>query len=337
MANISENLQTLNEAKLAIKTAIENKGQDLTNVPFTQYAEKIAAIESGTSSAYTISDMLRNRNGRSCTSLFQYCADLTTEQLKEALDANPDFAPTKTDDMFNGCTSLVEVPKFDTSKVTAIARMFASCPNLKKVPDVIEVGNSSTASPTSMFMECHALEEAPYIDFSQHKSTVFQMFQNCRSLKTIPCYDFSKSTALYFFLLGCTSLEVVPAIDLRSVTGRVDSIVYGCSALKEIWFRNIGVSIQLGANNWGTKLTVESLLHIIKELRNMNAARTLTIATVNIDKIKDIYVRLIDITDEMRAEDDLIDVKLPFEVCESTDEGAMLITDYVALKNWSLA
>ena len=38
----------------------------------------------------------------------------------------------------------------------------------------------------------------------------------------------------------------------------------------------------------------------------------------------------------MRAEDDLIDEKLPFEVCESADEGGMLTTDYVGLKNWSI-
>jgi hypothetical protein len=47
MATIAENLQTLNETKQAIKTAIEEKGQDLSGVPFTAYAEKIAEIKSG--------------------------------------------------------------------------------------------------------------------------------------------------------------------------------------------------------------------------------------------------------------------------------------------------
>ena len=46
METIAENLQVLNEAKLAIKSAIEEKGQDLTDVPFTAYASKIAEISS---------------------------------------------------------------------------------------------------------------------------------------------------------------------------------------------------------------------------------------------------------------------------------------------------
>jgi hypothetical protein len=47
MATMEENLIALNEAKANIKSAIESKGQDLTNVPFTQYADKINAISGG--------------------------------------------------------------------------------------------------------------------------------------------------------------------------------------------------------------------------------------------------------------------------------------------------
>jgi hypothetical protein len=51
MGTIAENLTALQNAKTAIKAAIEKKGQSLTNVPFTQYASKIEAIK--TSSAPT--------------------------------------------------------------------------------------------------------------------------------------------------------------------------------------------------------------------------------------------------------------------------------------------
>ena len=38
----------------------------------------------------------------------------------------------------------------------------------------------------------------------------------------------------------------------------------------------------------------------------------------------------------MRASDILVDRKLPFEVCNSTDSGAMTISEYLALKNWQI-
>lgn len=44
---ISDKLQELIRIKQDIKTAIENKGVDLTDVPFTEYAEKIDEIETG--------------------------------------------------------------------------------------------------------------------------------------------------------------------------------------------------------------------------------------------------------------------------------------------------
>ena len=44
MATLAENLLSLNEAKQAIKTAIESKGQDLTGVSFTEYSKAIDKI-----------------------------------------------------------------------------------------------------------------------------------------------------------------------------------------------------------------------------------------------------------------------------------------------------
>lgn len=44
MATIAENLLELQQVKTDIKTAIKSKGQDLTDVPFTEYADKINLI-----------------------------------------------------------------------------------------------------------------------------------------------------------------------------------------------------------------------------------------------------------------------------------------------------
>lgn len=47
MATIAENLQTIINIKADIKTAIENKGVDMSNTPFTEYSTKIDEISSG--------------------------------------------------------------------------------------------------------------------------------------------------------------------------------------------------------------------------------------------------------------------------------------------------
>lgn len=111
---------------------------------------------------------------------------------------------------------------------------------------------------------------------------------------------------------------------------------YNCKALTTCLLKNIKVNLTVGSgSSYGRLLTVESLLHLIQELINVNTSRTLTIGTTNLKKINTTYVKLVDITDEMRTEDPYVDQKLPFEVCKSTDEGAMLLTTtYVALKNW---
>ena len=43
--SISNNINILKQIKANLKNAIESKGEDLTNVPFTNYSKKIDAIE----------------------------------------------------------------------------------------------------------------------------------------------------------------------------------------------------------------------------------------------------------------------------------------------------
>ena len=135
----------------------------------------------------------------------------------------------------------------------------------------------------------------------------------------------------------CSALTSVPQFDVRNVVN-LGNTFWACRALTDVRIRNIKANLQVGnGTSWGHLLTVDSLVHLIYELRDTGSSKTLTVGSANLEKLADVYVKLIDITDEMRVEDDLIDEKLPFVICESTDEGAILITDYVAAKNWALA
>lgn len=176
---------------------------------------------------------------------------------------------------------------------------------------------------------------------TENSSSFSHMFGNCTSLEVVPLLDTRKGVIFAGMFAGCLKLRVIPAYDTRNTkkyaaTAFTD-FVANCKALEEVWLKNITSNLQVGSGtSYGHLLTVDSLIHLIYELRDTGSMLNLTVGSANLEKLTNVYVKTIDITDEMRAEDDLVDEKLPFVVCESADEGAMPILDYVALKNWQV-
>ena len=114
-----------------------------------------------------------------------------------------------------------------------------------------------------------------------------------------------------------------------STTLNVDNIGKKCKYLNRQLI-NIKIDIQIGSDtSWGHLIQKDCLIQIISELiKPASGTHTLTIGSANIAKLADTYVKLLD--------DDGSE-KYPFVVCESTDEGAMLISDYCTAKSWNLA
>jgi hypothetical protein len=128
------------------------------------------------------------------------------------------------------------------------------------------------------------------------------------------------------FISGCIDLITIEGLDLNSATN-VSSMLYQTKKLENLTLYNIRISIQIGGGNYYSNvLTVESLVHTIRELCKVSSA-TLTIGADNLAKIADLYCKVLDSEDE----------KMPFELCESTEDGAMLITEYALLKGWNIA
>jgi surface protein len=214
-----------------------------------------------------------------------------------------------------------------------------------------------------MFRYCASLESIPLLNTSQ-ATNFSNMFYACKKIKVLPAIDTSKGNLLEYFCHSCISLEeflgfntrnatyfngmfyscenlVSVELDMRNATSAT-SIFTGNESLTNLVLKNIKTNVQIGKgsneyNAWGTLLTVDSLVNTCYELRDTGSQKTLTMGSANLEKLANVYVREIPITDAMREADDLIDEKLPFERCESTDEGATLISDYVLLKNWKLA
>jgi hypothetical protein len=198
----------------------------------------------------------------------------------------------------------------NTHNCTSFTRMFDSC---KKLGGNVSLDVASCKNLTSTFDGAAQATDEPLIVELLNSGNVISFtgtFRNAYRLSTV-------------------------SADLRSATN-TSSMFAGCSDLANLTLKNIKTSLAV-SDAGGTKLTVDSLIGLCYELRDTGVVQTLTIKSTNLEKLANVYVRSIEITEEMRAEDDLIDEKLPFEVCESTDEGAMLIRDYVQTKNWTLA
>ena len=168
-------------------------------------------------------------------------------------------------------------------------------------------------------------------------------------LTELPLINTKKVKNLMWCLDYLMNVRVIPAWDLRNATLNTYYFIRYAYNLEEIWVKNITARIVIGyTNEWGTKIKKECLIHTLYECRDTGSANTLYVSYASSEILDSVYVRTIPITDEMRERftitegvvienDDLIDEKLPFVVCESTDEGAIPIKQYALLKNWQIA
>ena len=281
------------------------------------------------SSIRSFEDVLHYHDTSNVTNMagmFQNCDYLTTVPLFDTSNV------TDMHEMFYGCCDLTAVPLFDTSNVTNMARMFQSCGHLTTVP---LFDTSNVTDMDEMFYGCYELTAVPLFDTS-NVTYMAGMFQNCEHLTTVPLFDTSNFTTMYRMFHSCYELTAVPEFDMKHCW-HVTEMFQNCKGLTECRIRNIVASITVGSGTtYGHLLTLDSLIHLIRELI-VGSTQRLTVGSANLNKLANVYVRTIAITDDMIAEDPHITGKRPFEVCESTDEGAVLITDYVASKNWEIA
>ena len=195
--------------------------------------------------------------------------------------------------------------------------------NLIKYEDTSNVNNMD-----SMFSGCANLITAPNMDTS-NVTDMSSIYFGCSNLTIVPQYNTSNVTNMGSMFESCENLTTVHQLDIDKVTF-INWIVNGCSKLEYIKLLNVRINIQIGSgNSWGHLIQKDCLIQIISELiKPESGTRTLTMGSTNTAKLADTYVKLL--------EDDGTG-KYPFELCESTAEGAMTITDYCLYKNWQLA
>lgn len=210
-----EKLNYLISIKSDIKTAIENKGVDMTGVSFLGYASKIGEIASGV--GYTDRDIIEARYqyniANSASFVYSSCFEY---KLVETVDLpNCLYVGSKA---FYYCASLTTVNLPACTTLYELA--FRNCGNLSYVslPNVVRLSS-----------DC---------------------FRNCSALETIslPKCSYVSQRAFY----SCTNLQTIYMGTERSVVATMthSNALSGCSALQSIYVPASLVDAYKTASNW---------------------------------------------------------------------------------------
>lgn len=245
----------------------------------------------------------------------------------------------------------------DTSKVEDFSSCFSNNTALLSLPDI---DMSSASNATSMFYQASKLSKIVLknINKTKHLLNCKTMFFGSKMTEIVGL-DLTYATDISDILRGnsnikefihpetsnvvtfgntfanCYALETL-VIDVIKSSSTFSSTFSNLSNLKNVTIKNIKKNLQLYNS---PNLTIDSVIGIFKELWDFSSGTTtytLSLKTVNTELIANTYVKLVEATDEMIAEDPNIASKKPCVVCESTDEGAMLITEYATSKNWTI-
>lgn len=212
--------------------------------------------------------------------------------------------------LFSGYTGddVSFLSSLDFSNVTNMDYMFNSCEKITSIP---EMNTQNVTSMKYIFSKCYYITEVTdkHID-TKNVTNVSNMFDNCSRLITAGPFDFGKATTIG------------------------SSFITNCSKLENLTLLNIKRPLSLGysSGSMGTKLTLESLINTCKECIKQSSTYKLTLGITNMEKLSNVYVKFTNPSQTSIATDQKGEV----EVCESTDTGAMLISNYMTLKNWSL-
>lgn len=236
MESLVEKLNYTNETKGLIKSALQNKGIEVSDTDsFRSYVDKINSIQSGggINNSDTMGEYIIKLDGEP--------TNITIEDYIKTVPLLDTSNLTSMNGMFSGCSSIETIPLLDTSNVTNMNRMFASC---SKLTDFPILDTSNVTNVTSMFEGCKSLNTIDISKYNlQSTSSLDSMFKDCTSLTHVSLSNCNISHITNFKNLfnGCTHMTSIELtnVNLSNAT-QLTSMFTNCSSLTSIDFSKCG-------------------------------------------------------------------------------------------------
>ena len=280
MATIAENLQTIQNIKQDIKTAIENKGVTVGDSSFTDYPTLINNIPQENTGGGTPTKIDVAATGiKFGNSTFTEIPDLYN--FESATDMSY---------MFYSCKNITTISPIDTSNATNMERMFAYCSQLTTIPTL---DTSNVSNMSHMFDGCtDKLQSIPSLDTS-NVTTMNGMFSSCRKLQSIPNLNTSNVDNMSEMFGYCYELTTIPMLNCSNVTNM--SYFFGYLNINTLTylggFKDLKISVTSDFLNLCPNLTVESLMNVINNVYDLTAnglsGKSMKFGSTNLNKLSE--------------------------------------------------
>ena len=181
--SIVDDLNRINNIKNDIKQAIRDRGVEMEdNTPFAEYPNCIRNIEGG-NPVYESYYNMKTDNGTSFGRLFK-------EYYGETLD----------------------ISNYDSSAVTDMGDMFASCNNLRTIEGIADLATNNVTNMHGMFYCCYGLTSLDLSNWvTSNVAGMGSMFNMCYNLHTLDISNFDMSNVNHYdsMFSGCNSLHTL--------------------------------------------------------------------------------------------------------------------------------
>ena len=220
--SIATDITRIQNAKTAIKTAIENKGVTVPeSTKIDGYSALIDEIETGGGSknepititangVYTAPNgvgyspvnvnlqfegnkfqyFINNHQGDGQPSCYEVFTDFKGTDLSPIVETIDTSECTDFGKSFYGCTNLTSIPLLNTTNGTKFSSMYYNCSKCTTFPSI---NTSKGTNFSSMHKKCSALRYYPSYDLSNAENTSY-MFDECGRIKGDFTFDLPKCT-----------------------------------------------------------------------------------------------------------------------------------------------
>lgn len=306
MGTTADKLNKLVDTKAAIKSAIESKGQTVGNIPFSQYPDKIKAIEGGGSGGGTIEEYLTSVGREYMINDVLYVLTRSAEMQDSTKtlyylvsDNNNGGAlfvdgclPPNTNQGVNYQKPLISVRNVDFSNwvyTSTNGRAFAYNGNLVEFIGVSTAASgegitdfSEVTQANMLFSGCSSLREAKV--YLPKATTLDSTFSDCFEIMSIIVKGVTATVSTSYMFNRCYELREVTFIG-GVTSNSVRGLFANCEKLEIV----NGIIDVTGVTNLGQMLDGQGAKNI-KEIRLKGLSDSITIVSPNISKESILYI-----------------------------------------------